>query len=357
MQEGSLKLDAARRLRVFLCHSSGDKPAVRDLYRKLGNDGFDPWLDEEKLLPGQDWADEIPKAIRASDAVVVCLSHSSVTKEGYLQREIKNALSAAEEKPEGAIFIIPVRLQDVEVPSRLRQWQWANLYEKDGYERLTRALWERSTTIGIARGRSPQPEDSVTAAETAPPMEAPLPRPAGASAPRPAHATAPWDRKGLIVLAFLAIVGVVAVAWYLSKHTAFNESRVTGEWHAILRDAVYAPEGNQFFLRLKADGSRLFGTATRVNNLDSGEADGYPYGISDGKVEGDRISFWYIGKHWDGRRYIDLKDLFYGAVSGDKIHFIYQVEGLPSLESSPAPVEFTAKRVAGASPGAGSNPK
>jgi len=24
-----------RRLRVFLCHSSGDKPAVRDLYRRL----------------------------------------------------------------------------------------------------------------------------------------------------------------------------------------------------------------------------------------------------------------------------------------------------------------------------------
>src|SRR5215469_4381593 len=34
---------------VFMCHSSGDKPAVRTLYRQLQADGFQPWLDEESL--------------------------------------------------------------------------------------------------------------------------------------------------------------------------------------------------------------------------------------------------------------------------------------------------------------------
>ena len=29
-------------LRIFLCHSSGDKPAVRNLYQRLSSDGFDP---------------------------------------------------------------------------------------------------------------------------------------------------------------------------------------------------------------------------------------------------------------------------------------------------------------------------
>jgi Resolvase, N terminal domain/TIR domain len=47
---------------------------VRDLFHRLRQDGFDPWLDEEALLPRQDWQEEIPKAIRACDAVVVCLS-------------------------------------------------------------------------------------------------------------------------------------------------------------------------------------------------------------------------------------------------------------------------------------------
>ena len=32
-----------RRLKVFLCHVSGDKLAVRDLYRRLRTAGFAPW--------------------------------------------------------------------------------------------------------------------------------------------------------------------------------------------------------------------------------------------------------------------------------------------------------------------------
>jgi hypothetical protein len=103
-------LTVKRRLRAFLCHSSGDKPAVRGLYRSLRTFGIHPWLDEENLLPGQAWELEIPKAVRSSDIVIVCLSRGSVSKAGYVQKEIKFALDVADEQPEGAIFIIPLRL-------------------------------------------------------------------------------------------------------------------------------------------------------------------------------------------------------------------------------------------------------
>lgn len=129
-----------RRLRVFLCHSSGDKPPVRNLYHRLQADGFDPWLDEEDLLPGQDWQREIPLAIRRSDIVVVCLSSSSITKTGYIQKELKFALDVADEQPEGTIFIIPVRIEECEIPERLSRWQWVNLFQPNGYERLVRSL-------------------------------------------------------------------------------------------------------------------------------------------------------------------------------------------------------------------------
>src|SRR5688572_14989689 len=98
-----------RRLRVFLCHASQDKPLVRDLYKKLNSETWiDPWLDEEKLLPGQDWNLEIEKAVESSDAVVVCVSSTSVAKEGYVQRELRRVLDIALDKLEGAIFVIPV---------------------------------------------------------------------------------------------------------------------------------------------------------------------------------------------------------------------------------------------------------
>ena len=89
-----------RSLRVFLCHASEDKAKVREIYQRLQTDGIDVWLDEEKLLPGQEWRHEIPKAVRDSDIILVCLSNKSTTKEGYVQKEITFALDIAEEKPE-----------------------------------------------------------------------------------------------------------------------------------------------------------------------------------------------------------------------------------------------------------------
>src|SRR5437660_12535254 len=97
-----------RHLRVFLCHSSGDKPSVRQLYQRLKACNVDPWLDEEDLLPGQDWEYEIRKAVRATDVVIICLSNGSIGKTGFLQREIKFALDVANEQPQGTIFLIPL---------------------------------------------------------------------------------------------------------------------------------------------------------------------------------------------------------------------------------------------------------
>jgi formylglycine-generating enzyme required for sulfatase activity len=129
-----------RRLKVFICHSKDDKPRVRELYRRLVADGFDAWLDEEKLMPGQDWDLEIRRTVRESDVVVVCLSNDSISKAGYVQKEIRFALDVADEQPEGAIFIIPARLEDCQVPTRLSKWQWVNLFELNGYEKLNFSL-------------------------------------------------------------------------------------------------------------------------------------------------------------------------------------------------------------------------
>ena len=132
-------------LKVFLCHASSDKTNVRKLYKDLSNlDYVDPWLDEEKLLPGEDWRREIPKAIRTSDVVIVCLSRSSITKSGYVQTEIKFALDIADEQPEGTIFLIPLKFEECEVPERLSRWQWVNYFDESGYKRLCAALIKRA---------------------------------------------------------------------------------------------------------------------------------------------------------------------------------------------------------------------
>jgi formylglycine-generating enzyme required for sulfatase activity len=145
---------ASRPLRVFLCHSSSDKPPVRELYQKLSAEGWlDVWLDEEKLLPGQDWDYEIDRALDNSDAVIVTLSTGSVSKEGYVQKELRVALDVALEKPEGTIFILPVRLDDCERPRRLRSIQGIDYFPPErrelAYARLRRSLELRANALDI----------------------------------------------------------------------------------------------------------------------------------------------------------------------------------------------------------------
>ena len=142
-----------RPLRVFLCHSSNDKPAVRELYQKLRAEAWiQPWLDEEELYPGQDWNMEIEKAVEAADAIIVCLTKNSINKEGYVQRELRIVLDFADYKPEGTIYILPVRLEECEPPRRLRAWQYADYFEGQrdrALERLLVSLKKRADSLDL----------------------------------------------------------------------------------------------------------------------------------------------------------------------------------------------------------------
>jgi hypothetical protein len=44
------------------------------LYNRLKQAGYKPWLHKKDLIPGQIWRDEIPKAIKASQIFLACLS-------------------------------------------------------------------------------------------------------------------------------------------------------------------------------------------------------------------------------------------------------------------------------------------
>jgi formylglycine-generating enzyme required for sulfatase activity len=157
-----------RRLRIFLCHAHEDQEAVLQLYQRLQADGFQLWMDKEDLKSGQDWRVEIPRAVRESEVVIVCLSATAVKKAGFEQKEITLALDTADAQPEDAIFIIPLKLEPCDVPTRLGDYHWCEYYQPDGYERLIDALQTRATELGMSpdewKHRQPQPRGSMTTA-------------------------------------------------------------------------------------------------------------------------------------------------------------------------------------------------
>ncbi len=134
-----------KRLLVFISHASEDDAMARQLANRLKEDGFDPWLDVDRLLPGQTWNLEIEKALAGSDAILLCFSACSAAKEGYIQREYRRAMEYQKEKPEGAIFLIPVRLDKCEMPRFISEVHWVDY--PDGYDRLKESLQIREKNI------------------------------------------------------------------------------------------------------------------------------------------------------------------------------------------------------------------
>ena len=126
--------------RIFLCHASEDKRQVLSFYEKLKTAGFNPWLDKKDLLPGQQWGREIPRALKKSRFIIIFFSKFSVSKRGYVQREFKLALDTLEEIPGDQIFIIPVRLNECDIPEDFRHIHYVDLYESGGLDLVMKVL-------------------------------------------------------------------------------------------------------------------------------------------------------------------------------------------------------------------------
>jgi TIR domain len=117
------------RPRVFLAYANEDRASVKKLCTELHRAGFDPWMDEEKLLPGQNWPRAIEQAIELADYVVLCFSAQSVDKRGYFQLELRYALDVASCVPLDEIFLMPVRLSECTVPLQIaRRTQYIDLF-------------------------------------------------------------------------------------------------------------------------------------------------------------------------------------------------------------------------------------
>jgi hypothetical protein len=179
-------------LQIFLCHSSADKPAVRTLHHRLLSSHFSPWLDEQSIPPGADWDREIRLAVQSSAIFLVCLSRSSITKEGYLQKEIRLALDHALTKPDGAVYIIPVRLEQCEIPESLSKYQWVDLFVLNGYERLLTALENRRAQLAAHPSQN-SPSQPPPPAHYAPTHQQ----------------TSPWPYAIIAGIAFLAALAVI----------------------------------------------------------------------------------------------------------------------------------------------------
>jgi hypothetical protein len=127
-------------MKIFLSYARMDEAKVRTLYEKLSDKGFNPWIDIENIFPGEDWEHSIINVIKESHFFLACISRNSVNKRGFIQLEINEALEIWKQKLNTDIYLIPVRLEDCNVPKELEKFQRVDLFARGGFKMLVNAL-------------------------------------------------------------------------------------------------------------------------------------------------------------------------------------------------------------------------
>jgi hypothetical protein len=98
--------------KIFISHSSTDKPFVRRLIKRLEEEGFHAWLDEKELLVGDPLSEQIAEALRRARVVIVVVSPTSI-RSRWLRYELN---LATERMVKGMCRVIPVVVSESDLP-------------------------------------------------------------------------------------------------------------------------------------------------------------------------------------------------------------------------------------------------
>lgn len=139
---------------TFISYSRINKEFALKLARELKAAGFPIWLDQLDIPTGARWDDEIEKALRECGIFMVILTPASITSENT-KDEIGYAIDHGKR-------ILPVLLEDCEIPLRLRRFQYVDFTRmnytegvRSAKELLARLVEEKSVPVaaGISDGK------------------------------------------------------------------------------------------------------------------------------------------------------------------------------------------------------------
>jgi hypothetical protein len=131
---------------IFLSHSSKDKPFVRRLADDLERKGISVWLDAREMMVGDSLRQKVEEGIKTSAWLGIVISHNSV-QSPWVNAELSAGF--ARELSEGRVFVLPMLIDDCEIPALLRDKIYADF--RQDYHGGLEALLRRFQAEGPQR--------------------------------------------------------------------------------------------------------------------------------------------------------------------------------------------------------------
>lgn len=125
--------------KAFISHASEDKDRfVIEFAAKLRENGIDAWVDKWEMMPGDSLVNKIfDEGIKNADVIIIILSQNSVDKP-WVKEEINAGFI---KRIESNVKIIPVIIDDCNVPESLKSTLWEKINDLKSYnENLNRIV-------------------------------------------------------------------------------------------------------------------------------------------------------------------------------------------------------------------------
>jgi hypothetical protein len=137
----SRKLERKRmNKKIFIIYSHKDKEYARKLTHDLKEMGYNPWLDEHEIVPGQNWVNTVYQAIENSSVALYLSSKNTEEQTGFATQEMKAAREILRAGKKSQSPIIPIYLEDSKLPKELLDIHAVKLFEDNGMEQLDKGL-------------------------------------------------------------------------------------------------------------------------------------------------------------------------------------------------------------------------
>lgn len=147
---------------VFLSHNGKDKPVVRELAEALRARGLRPWLDEDELIPGRPWQEELERSIAEAKTAAVLTGKDGLGP--WEEVEMRACLDQFVKLRKPAIpVLLPGAAEQPNLPMFLTQLTWVDLRDGLTEEGLDRLVWAITGTKPAARGGGERPDLSASA--------------------------------------------------------------------------------------------------------------------------------------------------------------------------------------------------
>lgn len=202
---------------IFFSYSRDDSMFVMELAKDLRAAGATVWLDQLDIQPGTRWDSSVEKALQESTTLLVILSNSSVKSHNVLD-EVSYALEENKK-------VVPLLLENCQIPFRLRRLQYADFSgnRETGLNTLVDALkLEKKVAEKLVESKSDRPDPTPIPKSTPKPEPTPTPNPITGNSqpvhqqtgkpnlPKKPNNTTYYVLGGCLVFFFIVLIMVIA---------------------------------------------------------------------------------------------------------------------------------------------------